>query len=172
MAIGGAITSAANNRILQSDGSGNLAQQSKWYFDALGFGAIQPTAQALRTTDGGGGYIADTGGGVLLGRTDDGPQLFVGFYTGGGPVVHVNSGYRFGNNPNDLRLNDTALTRRAADLIEGACLAMRAYTVGTLPDAATWINAQVVCTNETGGRVPVFSDGTNWRRVTDRAIAS
>lgn len=28
------------------------------------------------------------------------------------------------------------------------------------------------CTDETGGAVPVFSDGTNWRRVTDRAIAS
>jgi hypothetical protein len=28
------------------------------------------------------------------------------------------------------------------------------------------------CTNETGGAVPVFSDGSNWRRVTDRAIAS
>lgn len=172
MAIGGAITGAANNRILQSNGSGNLAQQSTWYFDALAFGAAQPSAQCLRTTDGGGGYLASTGGGVLLGRTDDGPQLFVGFYTGGGPVVHVNSGYRFGNNPNDLRLNDAAITRRAADLIEGAALAMRAYTVATLPDAATWINAPAICTNEVGGRVPVFSDGTNWRRVTDRAIAS
>lgn len=28
------------------------------------------------------------------------------------------------------------------------------------------------CTNETGGAQPVFSDGTNWRRFTDRAIAS
>lgn len=28
------------------------------------------------------------------------------------------------------------------------------------------------CTNETGGAVPVFCDGTNWRRVTDRAVAS
>jgi hypothetical protein len=28
------------------------------------------------------------------------------------------------------------------------------------------------CTNETGGAVPVFFDGTNWKRVTDRATIS
>ena len=28
------------------------------------------------------------------------------------------------------------------------------------------------CTNESGGAVPVFSDGAAWRRCTDRAIAS
>lgn len=26
--------------------------------------------------------------------------------------------------------------------------------------------------DETGGEVPAFSDGTNWRRVTDRAVVS
>jgi hypothetical protein len=31
---------------------------------------------------------------------------------------------------------------------------------------------EAFCTDETGGAVPVFSDGTNWRRVTDRAIIS
>ena len=30
----------------------------------------------------------------------------------------------------------------------------------------------VYCSNESGGAVPAFSDGTNWRRVTDRAIVS
>lgn len=28
------------------------------------------------------------------------------------------------------------------------------------------------CTNESGGAIPVFSDGTNWRRVSDRAVAT
>lgn len=28
------------------------------------------------------------------------------------------------------------------------------------------------CTNETGGEVPVFFDGSQWRRVTDRAVIS
>lgn len=47
------------------------------------------------------------------------------------------------------------------------------FTVSGLPSAATvGAGAQAFCTDETGGAVPVFSDGTNWRRVTDRAIAA
>lgn len=30
----------------------------------------------------------------------------------------------------------------------------------------------IFVSDETGGAVPAFSDGTNWRRVTDRAIVS
>ena len=50
-------------------------------------------------------------------------------------------------------------------------LVLPSYTVAGLPSAAT--EAQFVyVTNEAGGPVPAFSDGTNWRRVTDRAIVS
>lgn len=50
-------------------------------------------------------------------------------------------------------------------------LVLPSYTVAGLPSAAT--AAQFVyVTNEAGGPVPAFSDGTNWRRVTDRAIVS
>jgi hypothetical protein len=45
------------------------------------------------------------------------------------------------------------------------------YTVGTLP-SATPAGRMVYVSNETGGAVPAFSDGTNWRRVTDRNIVS
>jgi len=45
------------------------------------------------------------------------------------------------------------------------------YTVATLPSAAT-AGAMLFVTDETGGSVPAFSDGTNWRRVTDRSIVS
>jgi hypothetical protein len=45
------------------------------------------------------------------------------------------------------------------------------YTVGTLP-SATPAAQMIYVSNETGGAVPAFSDGTNWRRVTDRAIVS
>lgn len=30
----------------------------------------------------------------------------------------------------------------------------------------------IYVTDEAGGAVPAFSDGTNWRRVTDRAVVS
>jgi hypothetical protein len=45
------------------------------------------------------------------------------------------------------------------------------YTVSTLPTAATAAKL-IYVSNETGGAVVAFSDGTNWRRVTDRAIVS
>lgn len=48
---------------------------------------------------------------------------------------------------------------------------LRSYTVATLP-ASPVAGSQAYCSNESGGAVPVFGDGTNWRRVTDRAIAS
>jgi hypothetical protein len=40
-----------------------------------------------------------------------------------------------------------------------------------LPTAST-PGMMIFVINETGGSVPAFSDGTNWRRVTDRAIVS
>jgi hypothetical protein len=44
------------------------------------------------------------------------------------------------------------------------------YTVATLP--STVAGDLALCTNETGGSVVVFYDGSNWRRMTDRAVAS
>jgi hypothetical protein len=45
------------------------------------------------------------------------------------------------------------------------------YTVAALPNAAQ--PGQVIFVgNESGGAVLAFSDGTNWRRVTDRAVVS
>jgi hypothetical protein len=46
------------------------------------------------------------------------------------------------------------------------------YTVATVPAAANHTCGMIYVTDETGGAVPAFSDGTNWRRVTDRAIIS
>lgn len=47
---------------------------------------------------------------------------------------------------------------------------LKSYTVAGLPTGAA--GDMAYCSDETGGAVPVFSDGTNWRRVTDRAVAS
>lgn len=46
------------------------------------------------------------------------------------------------------------------------------YTVATLPGASDHRYEMVFVTDESGGAVPAFSDGTNWRRVTDRAVVS
>ena len=50
-------------------------------------------------------------------------------------------------------------------------LVLPSYTVSTLPSASV-VGSFIYVSNETGGAVPAFADGTNWRRVTDRAIVS
>lgn len=47
------------------------------------------------------------------------------------------------------------------------------YTVAELADVpAAPAGLMIFVTNESGGSIPAFSDGTNWRRVTDRQIVS
>lgn len=50
--------------------------------------------------------------------------------------------------------------------------ALPSYTVATVPSAASNARKFIYVSNEVGGAVPAFSDGTNWRRVTDRAVIS
>ena len=50
--------------------------------------------------------------------------------------------------------------------------ALPSYTVATVPSAASNARKFIYVSNEVGGAVPAFSDGTVWRRVTDRAVIS
>jgi hypothetical protein len=45
------------------------------------------------------------------------------------------------------------------------------FTVSALPNAAQ-PGQMIFVSNETGGATMAFSDGTNWRRITDRAVVS
>ncbi len=52
---------------------------------------------------------------------------------------------------------------------------LSSFTVSELQNtilASSRLNGIVMVSNETGGQQPAFSDGTNWRRFTDRAIIS
>lgn len=51
-------------------------------------------------------------------------------------------------------------------------LVLASYTVATVPDAAEWEGGVIYVSDETGGAVLAFSEGTDWRRVTDRAVIS
>ena len=51
-------------------------------------------------------------------------------------------------------------------------LRLKSFTVAGLPVASLWTGALVYVSNEAGGAVPAFSDGTSWRRTTDRAVVS
>lgn len=63
-------------------------------------------------------------------------------------------------NGNDL-LNVNSLT-----------LKITSYTVAGVPAAASNARVLIYVSDEVGGATLAFSDGTNWRRVQDRAIIS
>jgi hypothetical protein len=46
------------------------------------------------------------------------------------------------------------------------------YQVAGVPSASAYTGHMIYVSNESGGSVMAFSDGTNWRRMTDRAVIS
>ncbi len=48
----------------------------------------------------------------------------------------------------------------------------KSFTAATLPDAATYPRGLVYVSDEAGGSVLAFSDGSAWRRTTDRVVVS
>ena len=49
---------------------------------------------------------------------------------------------------------------------------VKSYTVAGVPAANVAAGQIIYVSDESGGAVTAFSDGTNWRRVTDRAVIS
>lgn len=74
----------------------------------------------------------------------------------------------------DINLNGGGVLLRDGHAVwhAGLDIILKSYTVATVPPVAANAGKQIFVTNETGGAVPAFSDGTNWRRVTDRAVIS
>lgn len=65
------------------------------------------------------------------------------------------------------------LTQSEHSNLTGNSVKVPSYTVAGVPSASTeGAGAIIFVSNESGGAVLAFSDGTNWRRVTDRAIIS
>jgi len=53
-----------------------------------------------------------------------------------------------------------------------APLPLAIYLKAMLPPAASFNGHHIFVSDEAGGPVPAFSDGTDWRRVTDRVVVS
>lgn len=70
----------------------------------------------------------------------------------------------------NLRIGSNALPVCKLDVAGPVRVA--GYTVAALPPANAGAGQIIYVSNEAGGAVLAFSDGTNWRRVTDRAIVS
>jgi len=60
----------------------------------------------------------------------------------------------------------------ASEIINDAPMKLVNKTVSDLSSLVSSVGAMVFCTDESGGAIPAFYDGTNWRRVSDRAIVS
>ena len=68
---------------------------------------------------------------------------------------------------------DLYLTPKGAGrVVANKAVVLPTYTVAGVPAAAGHARGLIYVSNEAGGAVVAFSDGTNWRRVTDRAIVS
>jgi hypothetical protein len=63
------------------------------------------------------------------------------------------------NGPNPIKINVQPLV-------------FPSYTVATVPAASSCTGGIIYVSDETGGAVPAFSDGTSWRRMTDRTVIS
>jgi hypothetical protein len=72
---------------------------------------------------------------------------------------------------NDLQLFLDDLEEKLNTNLLGDQVQLSEFTVLTLPDATTE-GGMIYVTDESGGAIPAFSDGSDWRRVTDRAIVS
>ena len=70
------------------------------------------------------------------------------------------------------RADRRGVLRRAVLTRQAAPFSLDRFTVAALPPASLWTGAQVHVSDETGGAITCFSDGVNWRRISDRAIAS
>lgn len=75
---------------------------------------------------------------------------------------------KFSENVTTIHFQWMSFFRRVAERLSG----LPTYTVSTVPSASDNPRAMIYVSDETGGAVPAFSDGTNWRRVTDRAVIS
>jgi hypothetical protein len=154
-----------------------------WSSTASGSGApdvglVRASSGMIRVTNGstGSGWLdlgslrISNGNNVNMGQVDF--NMWPGFQ------------FKWGN-ANAGSTKDTGLARESAGVLRVTnggdglanirALSMRpdSFTAATLPSAsALGAGAMVYCSDEAGGAIPVFSDGTNWRRVSDRAIAS
>lgn len=172
VSTGSVVTGATANRIFISDADSKFQTCTSYRFEVLDYGTIMPSLEAVRGISGSGGFFSSASGGMLFGRVDSGPSLFTGYFSTWRTISQGLIG--FSSNPNDLRQTDTYIERHDENIIKGAAFRKRAYTVAELNalDAAVWIDCDAICTNEAGGRTIVFCDGTNWRRVADRAVIS
>lgn len=112
------------------------------------------------------------GADALLGFTNNGGggSFTIGYDNSDGDTLKIEASYRSVGDPGALFV---AFDPAANVSYFAKPPKLPSHAVAGLPAAATvGAGAMAFCTDESGGAVPVFSDGSDWRRVTDRAVVS
>lgn len=65
------------------------------------------------------------------------------------------------------RISDTITNNQSDEPV-----ILKSYAVANVPAAAEWEGSIIYVSDETGGATVAFSDGTDWRRLQDRAVIS
>lgn len=86
------------------------------------------------------------------------------------PIADLIEGEVFSNSAFQIYLDD--ITEKMNQFLLGPAVMLMSYTVTSVPTASELTGGIIYVSDETGGPVVAFSDGTDWRRVTDRAIIS
>lgn len=156
-ALTGSNISAGNSNNIAWTGRGILTSPAAGQIQLGAADAASPVAQTLKTQ---GGTGADKAGVALTIQSGNG--------TGAGtpstlilqtPVAHAS--------------DSVAQTLTTGLTINNGAAVFPSYTVAGVPSASTCgAGATIYVSNEAGGAVLAFSDGTNWKRVTDRATIS
>ena len=125
--------------------------------------------------------VFPTGSGTRNDYMNIGDVLFGDIHSHATPAVGINRNDTFeatlhiqGNTTastsSGLLVDDSGGSKNFEVTDEGVC-EFRSFVVAGLP-VATTAGGLIYVSDETGGGVMAFSDGTNWRRVTDRAIVA
>jgi hypothetical protein len=130
-------------------------------------GLSLPPRQYLPSANGDVTFVAANGAdpcGLIARGTDSvvQPGAALVIYQDAGGLVHYAGG-----------VSTPGVTANSSLVTMGLPLKLKSYTVATVPSAsAAGAGASIYVVNEVGGAQGVKSDGTNWRRDSDRAIIS
>lgn len=116
---------------------------------------------------------------ILAGSNSSTNDIFIG---GNSSSMNTASTVGFYTAANNTTVTGTLRYRIQADgdhdfqsgqIITTSSVKVGSYTVATVPSASgDGAGSHIFVTDETGGATGAYSDGTNWRRYSDRAIVS
>lgn len=121
--------------------------------------------------------LSNIGTNSLAARTGDDNQVVTGTAGGTGTLAQWDANGDLVSGAEVILLLTTTTADEAYLSRDGSQEAsgpvrIASYTVATVPPATDYTQGIIYVSDEAGGATVAFSDGTNWRRVQDRAVIS